>query len=197
MKKNKTQINSKGFSMPDENVNSSNVVNDVTSSSNIVVSSVISTPNTSVKPTTTTTPVKTNMPKETPVKKSPTNTDKLDVLINTFVNTVDAKKESITQWINLCNYINSTNDPKVFQKFYTWFAQNKNKYTDCSVALNGIHNIQNANTKTRAGATHQCFEEMIRVRASRTAHYRFTMRAMQAMNISDTLAQWLLRSSER
>ncbi len=201
MKKNKNQ-NSKGFSMPDEitsssaSVQSSNVsTSNVTPASPVITTKVI-TPTVQAKKTQVT-QKKDNPTSKVEARSYTTNVDKLNLLISAFTNAVDKKQDSITQWINLCNFLNRTNDPKVFDAFRIWFARHRQTYTDCTVALRGVHTIQNANTKTRVSATHQCFEELVRALSSRTAHYRFSMKAMQAMCIGVDLARWILRTCER
>lgn len=212
MKKNKNQ-NRKGFPMPDETTTSSASIqsNDISTSNTVssssVSSSVTAVETNAVTPTVqakkATIPVKKEIPVKNvvPVKKymntQATNVDKLNLLISAFTNAVDKKQDSITQWINLCNFLNRTNDPKVFDAFRVWFARHRQTYADCTVALHGVHTIQNANTKTRVSATHQCFEELVRALSSRTAHYRFSMKAMQAMCIGVDLARWILRTCER
>lgn len=185
------------------------MANETTNSNDIVVSSSIPENTQSNTPDTTTMvhkaivpPMqkKQNIPQQKPVMKTSmnqTNVDKLKNLILKFETNYKEKKETITDWINLCNYLNRTNDPKVFQEFYVWFAKHLKDYTSAEIALAGVHNIQNANTKIRVGSTHQCFEELARVLASKTAHYRFTIKSMQAMAISETLAKWLLGKSAR
>lgn len=201
MKKNKNQ-NSKGFSMPDEitsssaSVQSSNVSTSNVTPASPVISTKVITPMVQAKKTQVT------QKKDSPTSKVEarsytTNVDKLNLLISAFTNAVDKKQDSITQWINLCNFLNRTNDPKVFDAFRVWFARHRQTYADCTVALRGVHTIQNANTKTRVSATHQCFEELVRALSSRTAHYRFSMKAMQAMCIGVDLARWILRTCER
>lgn len=201
MKKNKNQ-NSKGFSMPDEitsssaSAQSSNVSTSNVTPASPVISTKVITPTVQAKKTQVT------QKKDSPTSKVEarsytTNVDKLNLLISAFTNAVDKKQDSITQWINLCNFLNRTNDPKVFDAFRVWFARHRQTYADCTVALRGVHTIQNANTKTRVSATHQCFEELVRALSSRTAHYRFSMKAMQAMCIGVDLARWILRTCER
>lgn len=195
-KKDRYQFNSsKGFSMSDENTSStdvnvvSNTLESTTDTPSIPPVAVVK-PATQPKKSTNSTQVKPAVKTTTP--QNPTNVDKLNNLIKKFETTLGEKKDTISDWINLCNYLNKTNDPKVFQAFYVWFAKHLTDYTSATIALAGVHNIQNANTKTRVSSTHQCFEELSRVLASRTAHYRFTMKSMQAMAISEQLARWLL-----
>ncbi|MBO4736583.1 MAG: hypothetical protein J5614_09355 [Paludibacteraceae bacterium] len=122
------------------------------------------------------------------------NVQKLNKLLEAFKTAYDSNEEYIGPLINICNYLNRTNDPKVFTAFTGWFAQNLDGCMNCEVALRGIHTIQNKRTKTRVGATHQCFEELVRVLKSRPrSHYRFTLKAMQAMEISENLGKWILR----
>ena len=123
------------------------------------------------------------------------NVRKLNNLLDQFQTAYDNKEDTIGTLINICNYLNRTNDPKVFAAFTGWFAKNlDNGCMNCQVALRGIHTIQNKRTKTRVGATHQCFEELVRVlRSKPKSHYRFTLKAMQAMEISETLGTWVLK----
>lgn len=125
--------------------------------------------------------------------KQSTNVDKLTVLTNKFDEAYDNHEPTIGALISICNYLNTTNDPKVFKAFTTWFAQRSDTSMDDTQALIGIHTIQNKKTKTRVEATHQCFVELVRVLKLRPrGRYRFTVRAMRAMEISENLAQWLV-----
>lgn len=203
-KKDKYTFSSKGFSMSNENTSSSSV--NVTSSipentSSAVVtpaasaSSKVAIPKKSVVPASMRATVTTM--KQAPVTSNPSNVDKLQTLIQKYESALKEKSETITSWINLCNYLNRTNDPKVFQVFYVWFAKHLKDYTSADVALAGVHTIQNANTKVRVGSTHQCFEELVRVLSSRNSHFRFTVKAMQGMAISDTLARWFFTKTTK
>lgn len=188
--------------MPDEitsssaSVQSSNVSTSNVTPASPVISTKVITPTVQAKKTQVT-QKKDNPTSKVETRSYTTNVDKLNLLISAFTNAVDKKQDSITQWINLCNFLNRTNDPKVFDAFRVWFARHRQTYADCTVALRGVHTIQNANTKTRVSATHQCFEELVRALSSRTAHYRFSMKAMQAMCIGIDLARWILRTCER
>lgn len=125
--------------------------------------------------------------------KQSTNVDKLTVLTSKFDEAYDKNESTIGALISICNYLNTTNDPKVFKAFTTWFAQHSDTSMDDTRALRGIHTIQNKKTKTRVEATHQCFVELIRVLKMRPrGRYRFTVRAMRAMEISENLAQWII-----
>lgn len=140
---------------------------------------------------------KTTPPKPIPVKQN-TNTDKIKMLTSKFEQAFDHREDTIGSLISICNFLNTTNDPKVFNVFTTWFLKNQNGYMDDQVALRGIHTIQNKRTKTRVEATHQCFVELARVLRSRPrSHFRFTLRAMRAMEISERLAQWIIQRSTR
>lgn len=126
--------------------------------------------------------------------KQNTNVDKIQTLIGKFEETFNKREDTIGILINICNFLNITNDPKVFQTFAIWFMKNSSGCMGDEVALRGIHTIQNKRTKTRVEATHQCFMEMARVLRSRTrTHYRFTVRAMKAMEVSERLALWLIQ----
>lgn len=209
-KKDKYSFSSKGFSMPDELTNSSSIVAsstlEGTQSANITppiaaISKPV-TPPTPKKSNTTSNKLAANPPSQkTEVKKQPvmpTNVDKLQNLVSKYEASLNDKKETITDWINICNYLNRTNDPKVFQGFYVWFSKHLKDYTSPEIALSGVHTIQNANVKTRVSSTHQCFEELARVLASsKKAHFRFTVKSMQAMAISESLARWLLSKGVR
>ena len=130
----------------------------------------------------------------TPVKQN-TNVDKIKNLTAKFEEAYGKREETIGILISICNYLNTTNDPKVFREFSIWFSKNcVGGCMDDQNALKGIHTIQNKKTKTRVEATHQCFIELARVlRSNPRSHYRFTMKAMQAMEISETLGTWVLK----
>lgn len=189
--------------MPDETTKNDAVVSSTLNDTTPVVSSSTPSKTASVqKVTQQNTQKKSVMPvkKQMPfiIKPAmPTNVDKVLNLIGKFETAVAANEETISAWINLCNYLNRTNDPKVFQSFYVWFAKHLKDYTSPEIALNGVHNIQNGKTKTRVSSTHQCFEELARVLASKNSHYRFTLKAMQAMEISEFLARWFLSRGSR
>lgn len=138
--------------------------------------------------------------KEVPVKKAApvarqnSNVDKITNLVSKFEQAFDKHEDTIGILINICNFLNITNDPKVFQSFTLWFMKNSSSYMDDQVALRGIHTIQNKRTKTRVEATHQCFVELARVlRSKPRSRYRFTVRAMRAMEISERLALWIIQ----
>ena len=127
------------------------------------------------------------------VRTQNTNVDKIMNLEMDFERALKAKQETIGIFINMCNYLNRTNDPKVFLQFSVWFNRKLDTSMRCDVALRGVHTIQNKKTKTLVSAVHQCFEELSRVLRSRPrSHYRFTLRAMQAMEISERLGKWIL-----
>ena len=140
-------------------------------------------------------PVKTSVPKSEPVTvKQNTNLDKIKTLTSKFEQAFDKREETISSLISICNFLNTTNDPKVFQTFATWFMKNSATYMNDEYALRGIHTIQNKRTKTRVEATHQCFAELARVLRSRPrSRYRFTLRAMRALEISERLGSWLIQ----
>ena len=126
--------------------------------------------------------------------KQNTNVDKIKSLTSKFEQAYEHRDETISILIGICNFLNTTNDPKVFQVFTTWFLKNSSGYMDDQVALRGIHTIQNKRTKTKVEATHQCFMELARVLRSRPrSRYRFTVRAMRAMEISERLSLWLIQ----
>ena len=189
MKKNKYKLN-EGLTMPDETTTETS---DVTLASSSSISSSVS----FVRPAQTPTPtVKVNQMKEPP-KKAPTNVDKLTKLITAYTTAYQKKESTMIHWINLCNYLNRINDPKVYQEFYAWFARNLEELTNPAVALLGVHNIQDARTKTMVSSIHQSFEELARVIRNRSKHYRFTLKAMQAMCVSESLGRWILRKAEQ
>ena len=133
----------------------------------------------------------TAKPAVAPVRQN-TNLDKLKKLEDQFEEAFNKKEDTIGTLISICNFLNTTNDPKVFQAFTTWFAQREETCMNEEVALRGIHTIQNKKTKTRVEATHQCFVELARVLRSRPrSRYRFTVRSMRAMEISERLAAWI------
>ena len=136
-----------------------------------------------------------SIPKDAPTAPQATsNVDKLNTLTKAFEDAFNSKEETITALINIANYLNRNNDPKVFSAFTGWFAKHLDDCMDPQVALRGIHTVQNKRIKTRVPATHQCFEELVRVLKSRPrSHYRFTLKAMQAMEISETLGKWILK----
>lgn len=137
----------------------------------------------------------TPKPTSTPVRQN-TNLDKIKTLTSKFEQAFDKREETISSLISICNFLNTTNDPKVFQTFATWFMKNSATYMNDECALRGIHTIQNKKTKTRVEATHQCFTELARVLRSRPrGRYRFTIRAMRALEISERLASWLIQRS--
>lgn len=192
--------------MPDENTNSSSAVvvsDSIPNNSSTALTTELAADIKIVAPPVTvqsrTAPTRRTIPTPPPSVKAkvmtkplnPSNVDKLQNLISKYEATLKENKETITDWINLCNYLNRTNDPKVFQAFYIWFAKHLKDYTSAEIALSGVHTIQNANTKVRVGSTHQCFEELARVlSSSKKSHYRFTVKAMQGMAISESLARW-------
>ena len=193
MKKNKYKLN-EGLTMPDETPTETS---DVTLASSSSISSSVS----FVRPAQTPTPtVKVNQMKELPKepsKKAPTNVDKLAKLITAYTTAYQKKESTMIHWINLCNYLNRINDPKVYQEFYAWFARNLEELTNPAVALLGVHNIQDARTKTMVSSIHQSFEELARVIRTRSKHYRFTLKSMRAMCISESLGRWILRKAEQ
>ena len=145
-----------------------------------------------------TSPIKAAAPTpDQPVRKvvrtQHTNVDKIMNLELDFERAIKDKQDTIGIFINICNYLNRTNDPKVFLQFSVWFNRKLSTIMACDVALRGVHTIQNKKTKTLVSAVHQCFEELSRVLRSRPrSHYRFTLRAMQAMEISEQLGKWIL-----
>lgn len=140
-----------------------------------------------------------SIPKEQP-KAAPqvtSNVAKLNTLTKAFEDAFNSKEDTITALINIVNYLNRSNDPKVFSAFTGWFASHLDDCMNPQVALRGIHTVQNKRIKTRVPATHQCFEELVRVLKSRPrSHYRFTLKAMQAMEISETLGKWILKRAQ-
>ncbi len=130
----------------------------------------------------------------TPMKQN-TNVEKIKNLTAKFEEAYSKREETIGILISICNYLNTTNDPKVFREFSIWFSKNSQLgCMDDENALKGIHTIQNKKTKTRVEATHQCFMELARVlRSNPKSHYRFSMRAMRALEISERLALWLIQ----
>ena len=137
---------------------------------------------------------------EKPVTQAPrvvrqnSNVDKIKFLTTKFEEAYNNREETIGVLISICNYLNTTNDPKVFQTFLGWFTRHIETCMNDQEALRGIHTIQNKRTKTRVEATHQCFIELARVLRSRPrSHYRFTIKSMRAMEISERLAMWLIQ----
>lgn len=165
---------------------------------------IVTTPETTQKLDLNTTPVfqKRPMPvaDTTQAKKEipNTNVDKMKKLIENFevaVKQNEAKNNKfpgIDAMISMCEFLNKTNDPAVFEFFFRYYMKNQEGTMFYTTALCGIHTIQNKVVKTRVSATNSVFQELARVRGLRKGTFHFTFNAMKLLCIGEPLAKWVI-----
>jgi len=104
-----------------------------------------------------------------------------------------SKYDSIKKVIRICDYLNKTTDPDVFQRFLRYFLVNFDTTMRYEEFLCGIQNIQDKNMKSRVSGTYSSFLELCTIRRSKVKRpFTITIRAMMAMGISNALGVWLI-----
>lgn len=105
----------------------------------------------------------------------------------------DSKYDSIKKVIRICDYLNKTTDPDVFQRFLRYFLTNFDTTMYHEAFLCGVQTIQDKNTKSRVSGTYSSFLELCTIRRSKTRRpFTITLRSMRAMGISNALGVWLI-----
>lgn len=127
-----------------------------------------------------------------------TNVDKMKKLVENFESAVrqnDAKNNKfpgIDAMISMCEFLNRTNDPAVFEFFFKYYMKNQEGTMFYTTAMCGIHTIQNKVVKTRVSATNSVFQELARVRGLKKGTFHFTFNSMKLLCIGEPLAKWVI-----
>ena len=184
---------------------SSTVSSSITSATSAATSNVNSVPASSVTSTAANVTAKkgTTQPAQTKSEELTPNVQKIDKLLKNFADAVtrqslmnNSKYDSIAVMISICQFLNTNNDPAVFEYFFRFFQRNQRGIMYHDKALYGIHTIQNKLVKSRVSATHAAFVELCRVRSLQKGTFKFTINAMKIMGISDILGRWIIAKSE-